>query len=116
MCGRQARGLDLEREVAQTLAMLPSRVTPRSAKKKLNNVNNYQFEFIVNTSNLLANLQSKRVDCKQVVPGFMRNLYLYEKTAYGRPSHAARGLQPFHSKDVSTVPGCINRVLRSTLR
>ena len=46
----------------------------------------------------------------------MRNLYLYEKAAYGLPSHAARGLQPFQQQDASTRPGCINRVLRSTLR
>jgi hypothetical protein len=43
-------------------------------------------------------------------------LYLYDKAAYGRPSHAASGFQPFRQQDVSTGAGCINRVLRSTLR
>ena len=46
----------------------------------------------------------------------MRNLYLYEKAAYGCQRHAASGLQPFEQQDVSTVPGCIHRVLRSILR
>jgi hypothetical protein len=96
--------------------MLPSHVSLHFTKNKLNNVNRYKFEDIVNALNLLAKLLSERADCKEGAPGFMRNLYLYQKTSYGRPSHAARGLQPFHSKDVSTVPGCINRVLRSTLR
>jgi hypothetical protein len=46
----------------------------------------------------------------------MEDLYLYDKAAYGRPSHAASGFQPFRQEDVSTVPRCINRVLRSALR
>jgi len=46
----------------------------------------------------------------------MRILVLFEKAAYCRPGHAPSGLQPFQQKDVSTRPGCINRVLRSTLR
>ena len=54
--------------------------------------------------------------CKEGEPGFMKNLDLHEKTAYGRQSHAASGLQPFQQQDVSTGPGCIHRVLRSTLR
>jgi len=101
---------------AQTLAMRPSRVPLHCAKNKFNKVNRYKFEVIVNSSNMLAKLTSEQVDCKEGAPGSMRNLYLYKKIAYGRPSHAASGLQPFQRQDVSTVPGCINRVLRSTLR
>ena len=96
--------------------MRPSRVPLYLAKNKLNNVNSYKFKVIVNVLNLLANPLSERVDCKEGAPGFMEDLYLYEKTAYGRPSHAAIGLQPFQQQDVSTEPGCINRVLWSTLR
>jgi len=52
--GRQARGLDLEREAAQTLAVLLSCVTPHRAKSKCNKVNRYKFDVIVNAS-ILAN-------------------------------------------------------------
>ena len=48
--------------------------------------------------------------------GFHENLYLYEKIAYGRLSHAASGLQPFQQLDVLTRHGYITWVLRSTLR
>jgi hypothetical protein len=50
------------------------------------------------------------------VPGFMANLYLLKTTVNESVSQGASGLQPIHPKDVSTVPGCIRRVLRSTLR
>jgi hypothetical protein len=43
----------------------------------------------------------------------MEDLYLYGKIPYGRPRHAAIGLQPFQQQDLSTGTGCINRVLRS---
>ena len=49
------------------------------------------------------------------VPGFMANLYLLKTTVNESVSQGASGLQPSHLKDVSTVPGCINRVLPSTL-
>ena len=41
---------------------------------------------------------------------------MYKNTVYESISQGASGLQPFDSKDVSTVPGCIHRVLRFTLR
>ena len=47
---------------------------------------------------------------------FMANFYLYEFTVHEPLSHNERGLQVFHRNDVSTQPGCIHRVLRSTLR
>jgi hypothetical protein len=59
---------------------------------------------------------SKRVDCKEGALSFMEDLCLCEITKYLPESHGASGLQEFHQKDVSTVPGCINRVLRSTSR
>lgn len=40
--------------------MLPSRGSLHRAKNKFSNVNRYQFKAIVNASNLLANLKSKR--------------------------------------------------------
>jgi hypothetical protein len=46
----------------------------------------------------------------------MANFNLYEDRANELLSQGARGLQVFHQKDVSTVTGCINRVLLSTLR
>jgi hypothetical protein len=57
---------------------------------------------------------SKRVDYKEGAPSFMEYLCLCEITKYLPESYAANGLQAFHQKDVSTVPGCINRALRST--
>ena len=95
--------------------MRPSRVPLYLAKNKLNNVNSYKFKVIVNVLNLLANPLSERVDCKEGAPGFMEDLYLYVKTAYGSPSHAARGLQTFQIQDVSTRPRCINNGFRFTL-
>jgi hypothetical protein len=46
----------------------------------------------------------------------MANLYLYKIAEYESASHGASGLQSFHSKDVSTAPGCFRRVMRFTLR
>ena len=113
--GRRARGLGIEGQGAQTLAMRPSRVPLHCAKNKFNKVNRYKFEVIVNVSNLLANLLSERVDCKEGAPGFMEDLYLYEKTACGRPSHAARGLQLLQKLDVSTEYCRLNYFRRQSL-
>ena len=49
------------------------------------------------------------------VPGFMKNLYLLICTVPSFASQQACGLRDFFSKDVSSRPGCINRVLLSTL-
>ena len=49
------------------------------------------------------------------VPGFMKNLYLLICTVPSFASQQACGLRDFFSKDVSSRPGCINRVLPSTL-
>ena len=46
----------------------------------------------------------------------MANLYLHRITEHESASQGANGLQPIHLKEVSTVPGCIQRVLRSTSR
>ena len=46
----------------------------------------------------------------------MANFYLYEFTVHVHLSHGERGLQLFHRNDVSTRPGCIHQVLRSTSR
>jgi hypothetical protein len=46
----------------------------------------------------------------------MGNLYLHEITTRKPQSLAARHLPPFLSQDVSTEPGCIHRILRSTSR
>lgn len=46
----------------------------------------------------------------------LANLYLHKTTVNESVSQGASRLQPFHPKDVSTVPGCIHPVLRSTLR
>ncbi len=59
---------------------------------------------------------SQRVDYKEGTPSFMEDLCLCEITKYLPASYGASGLQAFHQKDVSTVPGCINWVLRSTSR
>jgi hypothetical protein len=59
---------------------------------------------------------SQRVDYKEGEQRFMEDLCLCEIIKYLPASHGASGLQAFHKKDVSTVPGCINRVLRSTSR
>jgi hypothetical protein len=42
----------------------------------------------------------------------MTNSCLYEMTVCGSVSRGASGLQPFHSQDVSTVPGCIYGVIQ----
>jgi hypothetical protein len=42
----------------------------------------------------------------------MRNLFLHTKKAYGCSSDAVRGLQPFQKQDLSTVAGCIDRVMQ----
>jgi len=44
----------------------------------------------------------------------MTNSYMCEITVHGALIQGATGSQPFHSQDVSTVPGFIHRVLRST--
>ena len=59
---------------------------------------------------------SKRVDYKEGEQRFMEDLCLCEITKYLPASYGASGLQAFHQKDVSTGLGCINWVLRSTLR
>ena len=46
----------------------------------------------------------------------MVNFYLYKKSGMGAEGLMRCGFQPVYQKDVSTLPGCINRVLRSTLR
>jgi hypothetical protein len=46
----------------------------------------------------------------------MVNLYLYKNSGIGGEGPVRCGLQPIDQKDVSARPGCINRVLRSTLR
>ena len=46
----------------------------------------------------------------------MANLYLHRITEHESASQGANGLQPIHLKEVSAVPGCIHRVLRSELR
>jgi hypothetical protein len=46
----------------------------------------------------------------------MVNLYLFKNLGMGAEGLVRCGLQPIDQKDVSTRPGCINRVLRSTLR
>jgi hypothetical protein len=46
----------------------------------------------------------------------MENLYLYGITVYGLENQGASGFQSFKQKDVSSSPGCIHWVLRSTLR
>lgn len=46
----------------------------------------------------------------------MENLYLLFYTVYAVGPNAASGFQDIFIKDVSSRPGCINRVLRSTLR
>ena len=40
----------------------------------------------------------------------------YMNKAYLVKSHGSRGLREYQKQDVSTEPGCIHRVLRSTLR
>jgi hypothetical protein len=44
----------------------------------------------------------------------MPNFYLYEFTVDVHLSHGEHRLQALHQTDVSTVPRCIHRVLRST--
>jgi hypothetical protein len=73
-------------------------------------------EAIVHVSNPLAHLIDQAGGLQGRAPAFMANLYLHQTTAYESVSQGASGLQPFLSKDVSTVPGCIHRVLRSTSR
>lgn len=46
----------------------------------------------------------------------MKNLYLDAVIVHTSEGLAVSGFQLFHSKDVSTVTGCIHRVLRSTSR
>lgn len=67
-------------------------------------------------ANPLAHLIEQAGDCKEGAPGFMEYLHPYLCMVDGPVSHGARGLQPCHQLDVSSWPGCINRVLRSTLR
>ena len=72
-------------------------------------------EAIVLMPNPLAHPIEQAGGLQGRVPGFMANLYLLKTTVNESVSQGASGLQPSHLKDVSTVPGCINRVLRSTL-
>jgi len=97
---------------------IPTGLNSAPAIKKTNPIMTsfFSFQAIVHSLHPLAQWGEYTGGCKEGAPGFMKNLYLHEKTAYGRQSHAARGLQPFQQQDVSTVPGCIHRVLRSTLR
>ena len=46
----------------------------------------------------------------------MVNLYLYKNSGIGAEGLVRCGLQSIRQKYVSTQLGCINRVLRSTLR
>ena len=46
----------------------------------------------------------------------MVNLYLYKNSCVGAEGLVRCGLQSIYQKDVSARHGCINRVLRSTLR
>jgi hypothetical protein len=46
----------------------------------------------------------------------MVNLYLYKNSDEGAESLVGCALQSIRQKDVSTRPGCIYRVLPSTLR
>jgi hypothetical protein len=46
--------------------------------------------------------------------GFMANLYMFKTTEHESVSQGVNGLQPIHLEDVSTRPGCVHRVLRST--
>ena len=48
--------------------------------------------------------------------GFHGKFIPVQNNSHTSVIQAASGLQPFHPKDVSTLPGCIHRVLRSTLR
>ena len=55
-------------------------------------------------------------DGQQGVPGFMVNLYLYKNSGMGSDGLVRWSYQPIHQKNVLARPGCIHRVLRSTLR
>jgi hypothetical protein len=46
----------------------------------------------------------------------MVNLYLYKKSGMWGEGLFQFGFQPIYQKNVLARPGCINRVLRSTLR
>jgi hypothetical protein len=46
----------------------------------------------------------------------MVNLYKYKNSGMGTEGLVRCGLQSIYQKYVSTRPGCINRVLRSTSR
>ena len=58
----------------------------------------------------------RRADCEEGAPSLMKDLHLYLLAVNGPTGHGASGLPQFQQQDVSTVPGCIDRVLRSTLR
>lgn len=64
----------------------------------------------------LRNDRRRSADGQQGVPGFMVNLYLYKNSGMGAEGLDRCGFRPVRQKDVSTRPGCIHRVLRSTLR
>ena len=59
---------------------------------------------------------SKRVDYKEGEQSFMEYLRMCGITKYLPESHGTSGLQAFHQKDISTLPGCINWVLRDKWR
>jgi hypothetical protein len=97
--------------------MLPDGISPKRIKKETIGFHFFDFEAVVKSSNPRArNRLSKRLDYKEGAQGFMPNLFLYEIAACESVSQGASGLLAIHQKNVSTVPGCINRVLRSTSR
>ena len=63
----------------------------------------------------LRNDRRRSADGQQGVPGFMVNLYLYKKSGMVAEGLVQCALQSIRQMDVSTRPGCINLVLRSTL-
>ena len=61
------------------------------------------------------NDRGRTADDQQGVPGFMVNLYLYKNSGMGAEGLVQCALQSIRQMNVSTRPGCINLVLRSTL-
>lgn len=74
------------------------------------------FETIVRIPYPLAHLVEQAAGLKGRGTGFHGKLQLYKNTVYLTVSQSPRDLQAFQQKDVSAWPGCINRVLQSTLR
>jgi len=90
--------------------------TPADEKSRSAQAGFLCLEAIVQVPNPLAHLVEQAGDCNTGVPGFMENLYLRFCTAYGLETQCASGLRQVFKNDVSSSAGCINRVLRSTLR